>query len=187
MSLFGSANVPVDGGCVRLSIWLRGSVLAAGLLTIPVSVDSTTMPSAHLPLPCLGRDMLRFKTAQSESDAVEIKFTGAIQQIIRAAEFSHDQHGHACIVTAGKDGRHKRASKHYDNQALDFRTWHLSGQPNPCRSWDACSPMCKAIVEGLRLRLGKDYDVLFEPDAYDTDGKQIRWQHIHAEHDPKGT
>ena len=175
-------------GLRSVSIWLRGSVIAAIVLTTPVSVDSITMPLGHYPLPCVGRDMLRFKTAQNDPiDAVEIKFTGAIQKIIRAAEFVHDQEGHACIVTAGKDGRHKRASKHYDNQALDFRTWHLSGQPNPCRSLDECSPLCKKILDGLRMRLGKDYDVLFEPDTYDTDGKQIRWQHIHAEFDPKGT
>ena len=185
MSLSGSDNVRVGDGCARQSLCLRGCVLAALLLTIPVSVDSITMPFDHHPLPCLGRDMLRFKTAKNDAEAVEIKFTGAIQKILSAAEFTHDQHGHACIVTAGKDGRHQRASKHYDNQALDFRTWHLTGQPNPCLKEEDCSPICKEILAGLKMRLGKDFDVLFEPDAYDTDGTQRRWQHIHAEHDPK--
>jgi hypothetical protein len=123
--------------------------------------------------------MLRFK------NDVEIRFTVPVQKIIGAAEYTYDQHGHACIVTAGRDGRHRSDSKHYDSQALDFRTWHLSGQPNPCRSIEECSPICRAIVEGIRLRLGNDYDVLFEPDAYDAEGRQTRWQHVHAEFDKK--
>ena len=151
---------------LALLLWLAGAEAAS---------------DAYIRLPpvCVGREMLRFK------DDVEIKFTVANQKIIGAAEYTHDQHGHACIVTAGKDGRHKRESKHYDNQALDFRTWHLSGQPNPCRSWEECSPTCKAIVEGLKMRLGKDFDVLFEPDKFDEEGRQTRWQHIHAEFDKK--
>ena len=158
------------------------TVGSRSLLVLVLSMGwAETVSDAFIRLPpvCVGRDMLRFK------DEVEIKFTLANQKIIGAAEYSHDQVGHACIVTAGKDGRHLRDSKHYDNQALDFRTWHLSGQPNPCRSWEECSPTCKAIVEGLKMRLGKDFDVLFEPDAYGVDGKQTRIQHIHAEFDPK--
>ena len=158
------------------------SVGCRSLLVLGLSMGwAETVSDAFIRLPpvCVGRDMLRFK------DDAEVRFTVANQKIIGAAEYTHDQHGHACIVTAGKDGRHQRDSKHYDNQALDFRTWHLSGQPNPCRSWEECSPTCKAIVEGLKMRLGKDFDVLFEPDAYGTDGKQTRVQHIHAEFDPK--
>ena len=129
--------------------------------------------------------MLRFKDAQTDAEAVEVRFTKANQRILAAAETTFEQHGHFCIVTAGRDGRHKRVSKHYDNQALDFRTWHLSGQPNPCLSETECSPTCKAIVEGIKMRLGRDFDVLFESDAYDTEGNQTRWQHIHVEFDPK--
>ena len=129
--------------------------------------------------------MLRFKDAKSDMEAVDIKFTAANQAIIKAAEFTHDVYGTPCIVTAGKDGRHKRASKHYDNQALDFRTWHIGGQPNPCKSLAECSQTCLAILTGMRERLGKDYDVLFEPDEFDETGKQTKVQHIHAEHDPK--
>ena len=129
--------------------------------------------------------MLRFKDAKTDADAVEVRFTAANQQILKAAEFTHDVYGSPCIVTAGRDGRHQRTSKHYDNQALDFRTWHINGQPNPCRSIDQCSETCKAILSGMRERLGKDYDVIFEPDEFDDTGKQIKVQHIHAEHDPK--
>ena len=160
------------GLLVVLSLWLVG-------------VDAVSPALLPPPEPCGGRIMLRFKDAESDATAVEVKFTEAIQRILSAAEVTHDQQGHACVVTAGKDGRHKRASKHYDNQALDFRTWHLSGQPNPCLKEEDCSPTCKAIKEGIKMRLGKDYDVLFETDKFDENGKQIRWQHIHAEHDPK--
>lgn len=154
-------------GCLGvLALWLVG-------------VESVSDAFIQLPPPCVGREMLRFK------DDVEIKFTLANQKIIGAAEYAHEQHGHACIVTAGKDGRHQHDSKHYDSQALDFRTWHLSGQPNPCLSLDQCSPICKAILGDIKMRLGKDFDVIFEPDAYGIDGKQIKYQHIHAEFDPK--
>ena len=188
MTSFGSAfALSVSGGFVKRSTWLRGCVLAAaGLLLIPVSVDSITMSSESIIQRCWRADtMLRFKEVKTDAEAVEVRFTIANQRILAAAETTFDQEGHFCIVTAGRDGRHKRTSKHYDNQALDFRTWHLSGQPNPCLSWDQCSETCKNIVKGLRMRLGRDFDVLFEPDAYDAEGHQNRWQHIHIEFDPK--
>lgn len=156
------------------------------LLSLSVGwVEAVSDAWIRLPPVCVGRDMLRFKEASTDADAVEVRFTIANQKIIGAAEFTHDQHGHACIVTAGKDGRHQRSSKHYDNQALDFRTWHLSGQPNPCLKEEDCSPICKAILEGIKMRLGKDFDVLFETDKFDETGRQVRWQHIHAEFDKK--
>ena len=156
------------------------------VLALSVVWTETVAPALLPPAPpCVGRDMLRFKDVTDDKDAVEVRFTMANQKILSAAEVAHDQHGHACVVTAGKDGRHRHDSKHYDNQALDFRTWHLSGQPNPCRSYEQCSPTCKAVFEGMKMRLGKDYDVLFEPDNFNDTGQQIRWQHIHVEHDPK--
>ena len=162
-----------------MGIWLLVILLSVGW------VQAISDAWIRLPPVCVGRDMLRFKEASTDADAVEVRFTIANQKIIGAAEYTHDQHGHACIVTAGKDGRHLRGSKHYDNQALDFRTWHLSGQPNPCLREEDCSPICKAILEGIKMRLGKDFDVLFETDKFDAEGRQVRWQHIHAEHDPK--
>ena len=150
-----------------------------------VGVEAVSPALLPSPEPCLGRDMLRFKDAKDDQDAVEVRFTTANQHIIKAAEYAHDIYGSPCIVTAGHDGKHGKGSKHYEYRALDFRTWHLNGQPNPCRTLDDCSETCKAILAGLKARLGKDYDVIFEPDTFNDTGQQTKVQHIHAEYDPK--
>jgi hypothetical protein len=62
------------------------------------------------------------------------------------------------VVTSANDGQHMDGSKHYDDQALDLRVWHL---PDPAHT-----------ARRLQRTLGEDYDVVYE----DT--------HIHAEYDP---
>jgi len=89
------------------------------------------------------------------------------------------------IVTSMNDGHHKVGSKHYLDQAADFRTWHLSSQPNPCKLATEMSPACAQIMVNLRMFLGRDYDVVFETDVFDDAGKLVRAQHLHAEYDPK--
>jgi hypothetical protein len=70
------------------------------------------------------------------------------------------------LVTSGNDGEHMKGSKHYTNEALDFRTHHL----------------CDADKQGLLMRvierLGKDYDAFIE----DLNGSN---EHLHIEFDPK--
>lgn len=69
-------------------------------------------------------------------------------------------------VTSGNDRTHKRGSKHYTDEALDFRTKTMSTQHK------------HAFVEVLKRRLGPDYDVILE----DENGPN---EHCHAEYDPK--
>jgi hypothetical protein len=70
------------------------------------------------------------------------------------------------FVTSGNDKTHKPGSKHYTNEALDFRTKHMT-------RFDK-----HAFVDELKRRLGKSYDVILE----DEGGVN---EHCHAEHDPK--
>lgn len=70
------------------------------------------------------------------------------------------------LVTSGNDSVHARGSKHYADEALDFRTKHLSeGQKHAWRM-------------ELKRRLGRDYDVILE----DENGTN---EHLHVEYDPK--
>ena len=73
-----------------------------------------------------------------------------------------DSVGKDCVVTSGRDGKHGKNSKHYTDEALDFRIWNLGGEEN-----------IMLVVDALKDLLGDDYDVVLEPD------------HIHAEYDPK--
>ena len=52
------------------------------------------------------------------------------------------------IATSGNDSKHKKGSKHYDDQSLDFRTKHLSKTQK------------HALTESVRARLGLDYDLI---------------------------
>lgn len=69
------------------------------------------------------------------------------------------------VITSGNDGAHMRGSKHYTDEALDFRTKHLTPHDKGL--------LCAAV----KLKLGSDYDVVFE----DRDGPN---EHLHCEYDP---
>lgn len=64
-------------------------------------------------------------------------------------------------ITSGSDGAHSSNSKHYTNEALDFRTRELTA-----------TDIVK-LAQETKKRLGKEYDVVIERD------------HIHIEYDPK--
>lgn len=68
--------------------------------------------------------------------------------------------GRDAIITSARDGVHKRASLHYQGQAIDLRTFDMP----PGREHD--------VVRELKNVLGPDFDVVLEPD------------HIHLEYDP---
>jgi hypothetical protein len=70
------------------------------------------------------------------------------------------------LVTSGNDKVHAKGSKHYTDEALDFRTHHLTTTDK------------QALKAALKARLGRDFDVIIE----DENGPN---EHMHAEHDPK--
>jgi len=77
-------------------------------------------------------------------------------------------------LTSAVDGKHKKGSKHYTGEAVDFRTNHISSRE-----------IKLSIVEEIKRRLTEDYDVIFEDNAFDSNGNQTRYEHIHIEYDPK--
>lgn len=101
--------------------------------------------------------MLRFK------EGVTVKFTEEVNTILEAAEYTFQANGYSCVCTSGIDGKHMEGSLHYKAKAVDLRSRHVSAE------------MLPKIVDELRERLGKDYDVVVEGD------------HIHVENDPKST
>ena len=108
---------------------------------------------------CLATDnaMLRFK------DGVTVTFTPEVNHILETAEWTFQANGYSCVCTSGTDGKHMTGSKHYEAQAVDLRSFHVSQE------------MLPKIVSELKERLGKDYDVVLEKD------------HLHIEHDAKDT
>lgn len=64
------------------------------------------------------------------------------------------------VITSGTDGKHMVGSKHYTEEALDFRTSNLT------------KSQISTFKQRIKARLGPDYDVVLEKD------------HIHVEYDP---
>lgn len=69
------------------------------------------------------------------------------------------------VVTSGNDGQHMPASKHYTNDALDFRTRHIER-----------GLKLKLKTDALQ-RLGAGYQAILE----DVEGDN---EHLHIEYDP---
>ena len=65
------------------------------------------------------------------------------------------------VITSGTDGKHMKGSKHYTGEALDVRTSSLDNDE------------IDDVIDALRVKLGRNYDVLFETN------------HIHIEYDKK--
>jgi hypothetical protein len=70
------------------------------------------------------------------------------------------------LVTSGNDKVHARGSKHYTDEALDFRTKHLT------------TAQKRALKAAVKQRLGRNFDVILE----DEGGPN---EHLHVEYDPK--
>lgn len=82
---------------------------------------------------------------------------------VMAANEEYAKHKTELVITSCTDGKHSNNSRHYRGDAVDLRTRNLL-EP------DATGPK---IVEALKRKLGRDFDILFEGD------------HIHMEYDPK--
>ena len=97
--------------------------------------------------------------------------------ILMALSVVYADHGLVATVTALRDGKHKAGSLHYADRAVDVRTRGIPGQPDPCPGEPSAT--VGELMRALRLRLGGDYQVLFESDI---DG--LRVQHIHIQYRP---
>ncbi len=56
------------------------------------------------------------------------------------------------LITSANDSVHMQGSKHYSDEALDFRTKHLSASEK------------QKLVAEVKKRLGPGYDVILETD-----------------------
>lgn len=81
-----------------------------------------------------------------------------IRRALRVVSDLFDYHGQEAVVTSTYEGNHGAGSLHYANDAFDVR------YPEP---------EIVGIVGRLRVALGKNFDIVKEPD------------HIHIEYDPK--
>lgn len=92
---------------------------------------------------------------------VQLTVTEAINKILDGVNLVYASFKVPCVVTSGRDGKHIKQSKHYTNEALDFRISDIQPQD------------LQPIVKACQEILGKDFDVVLEHN------------HIHVEHDPK--
>lgn len=78
-----------------------------------------------------------------------------------------------CIVTSTYDGNHSPESLHYQNQACDLRTRHLTTKEREDIAFD------------LDLWLeAEGFDVVYEP-TVKKGKKVIKTEHLHIEYQPK--
>jgi len=77
------------------------------------------------------------------------------------ADQVYTEFNYPTIVTSANDARHSATSLHYNNDAIDLRTRHLT----PAHKHD--------IRNKIAARLNSDYDVILEED------------HLHIEKQPK--
>ncbi len=69
------------------------------------------------------------------------------------------------VITSLNDGNHRPGSRHYEGYAADIRVWYTDALD---ATWN--------FAQGLRDRLGEDYDVVF--------GTPGHTNHVHVEFDP---
>lgn len=103
---------------------------------------------------------------------VKLRFvSGAMSvahMLVVAAFMEEDE---PCIVTSINDGNHSESSKHYEGDAMDYRTWHLAESTRD------------RVYQRILSRKNDDMDVVME--AKTVNGNP-RWaEHIHVEVDPK--
>ena len=103
---------------------------------------------------------------------------------LRAVGAVYGHHKIEAVVSSLNDGQHMVGSLHYQDKALDVRTWSIPEQANPCLTQEQMAPLCKQIILELITILGPSFQVIFETDKV-VDSKQVRTQHIHIEYQPK--
>jgi hypothetical protein len=79
--------------------------------------------------------------------------------------------GLSCTITSGNDPGHMSSSKHYEGNALDFRTRGIH-------------PAVVSRIPALaKMQLGSNFDVVLETKTDEATGEVV--QHLHVEYDPK--
>lgn len=93
------------------------------------------------------------------------------------------------VVTSLNDGRHRRDSKHYDDEAVDLRCWNVFVDIEPPdRDWES-RKVSRALADGwaseMQRRLGENYQILFEEDLIWIESleRRVLVPHIHGEWD----
>ena len=71
-----------------------------------------------------------------------------------------------CIITSLADGKHSESSKHYEGNAIDYRTRHIAN-----------AAVKTKIITEIKESLTQDFDVVFEDAGTDN-------EHLHVEFDP---
>lgn len=84
----------------------------------------------------------------------QVIIAAAVVNAANSLDFHQDM-----MITSGNDSRHMPGSKHYTDEALDFRTKTLTKTQQ------------RALADTVQRRLGRHYDVVLESD------------HLHVEYD----
>lgn len=94
-------------------------------------------------------------------EGVKLTITKAVNKLLQAGATAFAVVNKPCVVTSGCDGQHQVNSKHYTNEAIDLRTFHLQGDE------------LHTVVQAMQDTLGQDFDVVIEA------------SHLHCEFDSK--
>ena len=121
--------------------------------------------------------LIKIKTGSDGADVSKI--SPAISKhypVIDNAVKNNSKHKEA-VITSGNDGKHKKGSKHYTNNAIDIRGNNVTDK------------QMQTIADEIQKNLGNDYDVETEyfPDNPKTTADETLWDHIHIEYDPPKT
>ena len=96
-------------------------------------------------------------------------------EALHAIDAAYLHYGEEPTVTSGCEecSLHKKGSKHFAGEAVDLRTNDVN---------EILRGMLQAKLTEV---LGPDFQVIYEPDMWDSEGKHIRYQHFHVELDKK--
>lgn len=84
------------------------------------------------------------------------------------------EHGQTLVVTSTTEGKHGLKSFHYAGLAVDLRTRYFS---------NVTAALIASRLRSELRRLDSRFDVVFEPQVKDENGKVTKGGHIHVELD----
>ena len=85
------------------------------------------------------------------------------------------------VITSGNDSKHSKNSLHYKNLAIDVRGNNLD--PDKGRNYI----MGRRMRQDIAIRLGPDFDVLYEEYPHPRSSADFFNTHFHIEYDPEPT
>jgi hypothetical protein len=106
-----------------------------------------------------------------------VRIDALVQPMLEALhtiDESFRHYGEEPTVTSGCEdcSPHMKGSKHYTGEAVDLR------------SHDFNEVLRGMIQQRMKADLGPDFQVIYEPDMWNSKGERVRYAHYHVEFQP---